>query len=83
MKLKENQKDFIIALSSVVNDKVILVIAISENLVNDYHAGNIVSEMAKICGGGGGGKADIASAGAKDASKIDDSFQYLVNLIKS
>ncbi len=35
------------------------------------HAGNIVREAAKLAAGGGGGRPDFATAGAKDASKID------------
>lgn len=35
------------------------------------HAGNIVREVAKLAGGGGGGRPDSAMAGAKDLSKID------------
>ena len=38
------------------------------------HAGNIVREVAKIAGGSGGGKPDMAMAGGKDISKIDDAL---------
>lgn len=36
------------------------------------HAGNVVKTMAKIVGGGGGGRPDFAQAGGKDASKLDE-----------
>ncbi len=35
------------------------------------HAGKIVKDVACICGGGGGGRPDNATAGGKDLSKID------------
>lgn len=35
------------------------------------HAGNLIKETAKIVGGGGGGRPNMAQAGGKDASKID------------
>ena len=38
------------------------------------HAGNIVREVAKVAGGSGGGKPDMAMAGGKDISKIDDAL---------
>ena len=50
------------------------------------HAGNIVREVAKIAGGNGGGKPDMAMAGGKDASKIDDALmradEILRNMLK-
>ncbi|MBR5246436.1 MAG: alanine--tRNA ligase, partial [Clostridia bacterium] len=38
------------------------------------HAGNIVREVAKVAGGSGGGKPDMAMAGGKEISKIDDAL---------
>ena len=38
------------------------------------HAGNLVREVAKIASGGGGGRADFATAGGKDASKISEAL---------
>lgn len=50
------------------------------------HAGNIVREVAKIAGGNGGGKPDMAMAGGKDASKVDDALmradEILRNMLK-
>jgi len=38
------------------------------------HAGNLVREVAKIAGGGGGGRPDFATAGGKDASKVREAL---------
>jgi len=38
------------------------------------HAGNLIREVAKVAGGGGGGTPQIAQAGAKDASKLDEAL---------
>lgn len=50
------------------------------------HAGNLVREIAKIAGGNGGGKPDMAMAGGKDASKVDDALmradEILRNMLK-
>ena len=43
----------------------------SEALSKGVHAGNLVREIAKVAGGGGGGKADFATAGGRDAKKVD------------
>ncbi len=38
------------------------------------HAGNLVREVAKIAGGGGGGRPEFATAGGKDVSKVDEAL---------
>ncbi len=47
------------------------------------HAGNIVREVAKIAGGSGGGKPDMAMAGGKDISKIDDALMSANEILAS
>lgn len=37
-------------------------------------AGKFVGGVAKVCGGGGGGKPNLAQAGGRDASKLDDAL---------
>ena len=39
------------------------------------HAGNIVRTAAQICGGGGGGRPNMAQAGGKDASKVGQALE--------
>ncbi len=52
-------------------------------IANGAHAGNIVREVAKIAGGTGGGKPDMAMAGGKDISKIDDALKSAEEILKS
>lgn len=47
------------------------------------HAGNIVREVAKIAGGNGGGKPDMAMAGGKDLSKVDDALVNANGILKN
>ncbi len=37
-------------------------------------AGKVVGAVAKVCGGGGGGKPALAQAGGKDASKLPEAL---------
>ncbi len=73
----------VIVLASSVDDKVNLVaMATKEAVSKGAHAGNIIREVAKITGGGGGGKPDSAQAGGKDASKIKEALEKVKELIK-
>ena len=48
-----------------------------------YNAENAVKEAAKICGGGGGGRPNIAQAGGRDASKIAEALNKVKELVKN
>ena len=46
------------------------------------HAGNIVREVAKICGGKGGGRPDIAMGGGKDLHSVDDALNAVDDILE-
>lgn len=48
----------------------------------DIHAGKIAKEAAIITGGNGGGRPDMAQAGGKDISKVDEALEKVKELIK-
>jgi alanyl-tRNA synthetase len=47
------------------------------------NAGDIINQVAKVVGGGGGGKATMAQAGGKDASKVDEALDVARRIIAS
>lgn len=47
------------------------------------HAGNIVREVAKLAGGSGGGKPDVAMAGGKDISKLKAALDGASDILSS
>jgi len=49
---------------------------------SNIKAGNWIKEIAPILGGGGGGRADFAQAGGKDASKIGEAKQRAMEYLK-
>ncbi len=48
---------------------------------NGVHCGKLIKEIAKICGGGGGGRPNMAEAGAKNADKLPEAIEKLYQLI--
>lgn len=51
-----------------------LLAAVTKDLTDQVHAGNLIKEIAKIIGGGGGGRPNMAQAGGKDADKLSDAL---------
>jgi alanyl-tRNA synthetase len=80
--LKLKLPSAIIILGAVQEDKVNLVAAVSADLVKKgFHAGKIVKEAAAHCGGSGGGRPDMAQAGGKDASKLEEALKLAEELV--
>lgn len=79
--LKEKLGSGIIVLGSSDGSKTTLTAAVSGDLTKNYHAGNIVKELAKIVGGGGGGRPDMAQAGGPDISRLDEALNKVFEII--
>ena len=47
------------------------------------HAGNLVREVAKLTGGNGGGRPEMAMAGGKDAASAEKAVEAAVQLLKN
>jgi alanyl-tRNA synthetase len=63
--------DGAIVLASADDGKVNFVAAFSQGVVGKgVQAGKVVGAIAKICGGGGGGRPNFAQAGGRDASQL-------------
>lgn len=61
-------------LAAIIEEKASLVCVVSPKLKKKYHAGKIVNSIAKIVGGKGGGRPDMAMAGGKDVKNLDKIF---------
>lgn len=82
--LKQKTAKGVIVLGTVTDGKVMLAAGVTSDLKDsNHHAGKIVSHVASLCGGKGGGRPDMAMAGAKDASKLDDALQSVYDYVKS
>ena len=74
----------VVVLSSAFGGKVSFVVAATKDAVGKgVHSGNIVREVAKVTGGGGGGRPDMAQAGGKDESRISEALELAISVIDS
>ena len=82
--LKQKVSKAVIVLGAAADGKVLLASGVTEDLKNgNFHAGKIVNHVASLCGGKGGGRPDMAMAGAKDASKLDEALHSVYDYVKS
>ena len=81
--IRDRIKSGVVVLASESQGKVLFVAAATKDAVaKGVHAGNLLREVAKIAGGGGGGRPDMAQAGGKDPSKISEALQKVDVLLK-
>lgn len=74
--------DGLVVLAAESEGKVLWVVKATKSAVEKgAHAGNLVRELAKITGGGGGGRPDFAQAGGKDLSQIDAALAQATELV--
>lgn len=83
-RVKEAEPTAVIVLAGINGEKLNFVAACGKEAVkNKAHAGNIVREVAKLCGGSGGGRQDSAMAGGKDASKAEEALKKVEELVSA
>jgi alanyl-tRNA synthetase len=80
--LKEKLGSGVVILASASDANVNLVASVSKDLTKKFHAGNIVKELARMVGGGGGGRPDFAQAGGKEPGQIPAALKRAEELIR-
>lgn len=81
--LKNKLGSAIIVLGSVEGDKVNIVAGVTKDLMGQgFHAGKIVKEVATRCGGGGGGRPDMAQAGGKEPAKLSEALSIVASVVE-
>ena len=76
--LRARNSNTVVALTSVVEDKIVLVVAVSDDArQSGVKAGGLVKLGSAILGGGGGGKDDFAQGGGSDRSKIPAALEAI------
>lgn len=81
--LRGRIKEGIIILGAANKDKVLLVAAVTSKYVKEgFHAGKLIKQIASYCGGGGGGRPDMAQAGGKEPEKLQKALEMATQLIQ-
>ena len=82
--LRDKLKSVIVVLATIYDNKPNFLAMVTPDLVaRGFHAGDVVKQVAKLTGGGGGGKPNMAQAGGKDAAKVDEALSLVKSIIAS
>ena len=79
--LRDKLRSGVVLLAYEKKGRVTLALGVTPDLTERFRAGDLVREVARVVGGKGGGRADFAQAGGKDASKLEEAFERLEALI--
>ncbi len=81
---RDKVKGGVVVLGTAASGRPLLIAATTKELVKarGVHAGNLVRELAKMVGGGGGGRPDMAQAGGRDVDKLPAAIAKVHDLLK-
>jgi alanyl-tRNA synthetase len=72
----------VIVLGAVINEKPNFVAAVTPDLVErGLRAGSLVKQVARVVGGGGGGRPTLAQAGGRDVARLDEALSLVPELV--
>jgi alanyl-tRNA synthetase len=74
-RIRQKAKSAVVLLGWAEDSKVTLLAAVTEDLTKKIEAGKLVGEIAKVVGGKGGGRKDMAQAGGNDPSKLTEALE--------
>ncbi len=81
-RFKDKIQSGIVVLGSAAGNKAMLVVIVSKDLTDRFHAGEIVKQVAAVVGGSGGGRPDMAQAGGSKPEKLDTALEKAIEIIE-
>ncbi len=81
--LRDKLGSAVVVVGAVIDERPVFIATVTPDLVQrGYHAGDIIKQVSRVAGGGGGGKPNFAQAGGKDKDKLDEALRLVKSLIK-
>ncbi|WP_101772771.1 alanine--tRNA ligase [Peptostreptococcus faecalis] len=82
--LRDKVENSVVVVANISDDKINFVATVSsEAIKKGAHAGNLVREIAKIAGGKGGGRPNMAQAGASDINMVDKALSTAKEILET
>jgi len=81
-KFKGKIESGVVVLGTAIDNKALIIVGVTKDLVKTYHAGKLVKQIAAKVGGGGGGRPDMAQAGGPKVDQLDAALKYAYQLFE-
>jgi len=83
--LKAKMGSGVVVLGAIIDGKAAFIAGITDDLIKEkgLKAGDVIREVAKIAGGSGGGRPDMAQAGGKDPSRIPEAIAATSKIVEA
>jgi len=81
--LRDKLGSGVVVLGSTTNGNVSLIVGVTKDLTGRIQAGKVIGRVAQKVGGKGGGRPDLAEAGGKDASMLDEALGEAYSVVES
>ena len=82
-RLRDKLGHGVVALGSEQGGKAVLLVAVTKDLTGKLRAGDLVKDAARLVGGRGGGKPDLAQAGGPDPAGLDRALERITELVRA
>jgi alanyl-tRNA synthetase len=82
-RFKDRIKSGVVVLGSTTENKALLIVVVTKDLIDRFHAGKIIKQVAAVVGGGGGGRPDMAQAGGSQPENLDMALEKAYQIIGS
>jgi alanyl-tRNA synthetase len=79
--LRQRQGSGVVVLGMESGGKATLLVAVTDDLLDRVHAGNLVRELAQVVGGRGGGKPSLAQAGGPMGDKVEEALTRVPEML--
>jgi alanyl-tRNA synthetase len=80
--LKDKIQSGIVVLGGAAGAKAMLIVVVTQDLTDRYHAGSIIKEIAAEVGGRGGGRPDMAQAGGSQPENLDKALAKAYKVVE-
>ncbi len=80
--LRRALRSGVVVLGRESGGKASILVAVTEDLKKKLPAGDLVRELGRIIGGGGGGRPDMAEAGGQDADRLDEALGQAAPMVE-
>ncbi len=80
--LRQKLGSGVVVLGMPEDGKVALIAGATKDLTSKVHAGKLIQALAKLVGGSGGGRPDLAEAGGKDTAALKSALETVPSLLE-